>query len=53
VEPLTADLRRLHLTVSKRFLEKLEAARDALSLTRVRTWRPSSKQGSGAPGEIR
>jgi hypothetical protein len=31
VEPLTADLRRLHLTVSKRFLEKLEAARDALS----------------------
>jgi hypothetical protein len=31
VEPLTADLRRYHLTVSKRFLEKLEAARDALS----------------------
>jgi 5-methylcytosine-specific restriction endonuclease McrA len=31
VEPLTADLRRLHVTVSKRFLEKLEAARDALS----------------------
>src|SRR5574341_2594286 len=30
-EPLTADLRRLHVTVSKRFLEKLEAARDALS----------------------
>jgi 5-methylcytosine-specific restriction endonuclease McrA len=30
-EPLTADLRRLHITVSKRFLEKLEAARDALS----------------------
>jgi hypothetical protein len=31
VEPLTADLRRYHLTVSKRFLAKLEAARDALS----------------------
>ncbi|MGB8932079.1 MAG: hypothetical protein WCC48_12600, partial [Anaeromyxobacteraceae bacterium] len=28
-EPLTADLRRLHVTVSKRFTEKLEAARDA------------------------
>jgi hypothetical protein len=31
VEPLTADLRRLHVSVSKRFLGKLEAARDALS----------------------
>jgi hypothetical protein len=31
VEPLTADLRRYHLTVSKRFLAKLAAARDALS----------------------
>jgi hypothetical protein len=31
VEPLTADLRRLHTTVSKRFLAKLNAARDALS----------------------
>jgi 5-methylcytosine-specific restriction endonuclease McrA len=30
-EPLTADLRRLHMTVSKRFIEKLEAAKDALS----------------------
>jgi hypothetical protein len=30
-EPLTADLRRLHVTVSKRFTEKLESARDALS----------------------
>ncbi|MGB8931978.1 MAG: HNH endonuclease, partial [Anaeromyxobacteraceae bacterium] len=30
-EPLTADLRRLHVTVSKRFTEKLNAARDALS----------------------
>src|SRR5574341_2253708 len=30
-EPLTADLRRLHVTVSKRFMQKLEAARDALS----------------------
>jgi 5-methylcytosine-specific restriction endonuclease McrA len=30
-EPLTANLRRLHVTVSKRFLEKLDAARDALS----------------------
>jgi hypothetical protein len=34
VEPLTADLRRLHVTVSRRFLEKLEAARDALSHAR-------------------
>ena len=31
VEPLTADLRRLHVTVSKRLLAKLEAARDGLS----------------------
>jgi 5-methylcytosine-specific restriction endonuclease McrA len=31
VEPLTADLRRFHITVSKRFLEKLASARDALS----------------------
>jgi 5-methylcytosine-specific restriction endonuclease McrA len=31
VIPLTADLRRLHLTVPKRLLEKLDAARDALS----------------------
>jgi hypothetical protein len=31
IEPLTADLRRYHLTVSKRFLAKLESARDALS----------------------
>jgi 5-methylcytosine-specific restriction endonuclease McrA len=30
-EPLTADLRRLHVSVSKRFMEKLESARDALS----------------------
>jgi 5-methylcytosine-specific restriction endonuclease McrA len=30
-QPLTADLRRLHVTVSKRFMDKLEAARDALS----------------------
>jgi len=30
-EPLTAELRRLHVTVSTRFLEKLDAARDALS----------------------
>ncbi len=31
VEPLTAAESRLHVTVSRRFLEKLEAARDALS----------------------
>jgi hypothetical protein len=31
MEPLTADLRRLHVTVSKRFMAKLGAARDALS----------------------
>jgi len=31
VEPLTAELRRYHFTVSKRFLAKLAAARDALS----------------------
>ena len=30
-EPLTGELRRLHVTVSKRFLEKLAKARDALS----------------------
>ncbi|MGB8929883.1 MAG: HNH endonuclease, partial [Anaeromyxobacteraceae bacterium] len=30
-EPLTADLRRLHVTVSRRFTDKLDAARDALS----------------------
>ena len=31
IEPLTGDLRRFHTTVSKRFLAKLAAARDALS----------------------
>ena len=31
VEPLTGDLRRFHTTVTKRFLAKLAAARDALS----------------------
>jgi hypothetical protein len=31
VEPLTAELRRLHLTVSKGFLEKVAAARVGLS----------------------
>jgi hypothetical protein len=31
VVPLTADLRRLHATVSRQFLRKLEAARAALS----------------------
>jgi hypothetical protein len=30
-KPLTAELSRLHVTVSRRFLEKLEAARAALS----------------------
>src|SRR2546427_12558402 len=30
-EPLTAELSRLHIAVSRRFLEKLEAARAALS----------------------
>lgn len=34
MEPLTADLRRLHVTVSRRFLDKLDAARDALSHAR-------------------
>jgi hypothetical protein len=31
VEPLSADLRRLHVTVSRQFLEDLDAARDGLS----------------------
>ena len=31
IEPLTADLRRFHVTVSRRLLGKLEAARAALS----------------------
>jgi 5-methylcytosine-specific restriction endonuclease McrA len=30
VEPLDAELARVHVTVSRRFLEKLEAAKDAL-----------------------
>ncbi len=29
--PLTAELRRIHMNASKQFLEKLDAARDALS----------------------
>ena len=33
-EPLTADLSRLHITVSRRFLDKLNAARSALSHAR-------------------
>jgi hypothetical protein len=32
--PLTADLRSLHVTVSRQFLDKLAAARDALSHSR-------------------
>ncbi|HET7752599.1 MAG TPA: HNH endonuclease signature motif containing protein [Anaeromyxobacteraceae bacterium] len=35
VQPLSADLRRLHVTVSRRFLAKLDAARDALSHSRA------------------
>jgi hypothetical protein len=31
VEPLTADLRRLHVTVSRQFLKDLDAARDGLA----------------------
>jgi hypothetical protein len=31
VEPLTADVYRLHLSVSRKVMDKLEAARDALS----------------------
>jgi hypothetical protein len=31
VEPITADLRRLHVTVSRRFLKKVHAAREGLS----------------------
>jgi hypothetical protein len=31
IEPLTADLRRLHVTVSARLLKKLDAARDGLA----------------------
>jgi hypothetical protein len=31
VEPLTGDLRRLHITVSRQFLKKVETARDVLS----------------------
>jgi hypothetical protein len=34
VEPLDRDLRRLHITVSRRLLEKIDAARDALSHAR-------------------
>lgn len=34
IESLDADLRRLHLTVSKRLLDKVAAARDALSHAR-------------------
>jgi HNH endonuclease len=33
-DPITAELSRLHVTVSRRFLEKLEAARAALSHAR-------------------
>ena len=42
VEPLTAELRRLHLTVSKRLLAKLAAAKDALSHSHPGPKRPSS-----------
>jgi hypothetical protein len=31
ITPLTEDLRRMHITLSRRFLAKLDAARDALS----------------------
>ena len=48
VEPLTGDLRRFHTTVSKRFLAKLAAARDALSHSTSR-----SRHRGGAGGRPR
>ena len=52
LEPLTADLARLHVTVSKAFLQKLARARDTRSRTPIRAppspassklgWTPSS-----------
>jgi hypothetical protein len=33
IEPLSADLRRLHVTVNRQFLRKVDAARDGLSHT--------------------
>jgi hypothetical protein len=45
-EPLTRELSRLHITVSTRFLDKLDAARDALSHRR-RAWSAESVLEAG------
>ena len=47
VEPLTADLRRLHITVSKRLLDKIDAARDALRQAR------GARSGRYVPDQVR
>jgi hypothetical protein len=51
VEPLTASLRRLHLTVSREFLARVDRARDALSHSNLvqpprRSSRPPSTSSS-------
>jgi hypothetical protein len=53
VQPLTADLRRLHLTVSKRFMEKLEAARDALSHSHPGADAEGMREAEGREGTLR
>jgi hypothetical protein len=54
IVPLTAELRRFHVTVSQRFLEKLAAAKDALSHARVAEgWlRSVSLQSESARGAV-
>ena len=49
-DPLTGELSRLHITVSSRFLEKLQAARAATrSASHQSTLAPSSQSGVGSP----
>ena len=48
VEPLTADLRRLHVTVDRQFLKQLDVARDGLSHSI-----PGATHRAGAEGRAR
>jgi hypothetical protein len=50
VEPLTADLRRLHVTVSRRLLKKLDAARQAFGRRCVERYAGTRDLGGPSAG---
>jgi hypothetical protein len=50
VQPLNSEQSRFHVTVSRRFLQKLDAAKDALSHTRaVQLHRPARVRSHHSP----